>query len=576
MLATTLSAAASLTTHAAVAPETFHKLGWVVGAAPSPAEEISFTVSLKQRNMPELKRRALAVSTPGDESYGKFMAIEDIDALTAPAPDTFARVRAWLHEHDVATYKIVRENFYVHTTVAKASPLLRTTFSAYHKDGRTLIRAANYSLPAGVAEVTATTMGLHGLPAPRSPPISTAAKSPPKVTPSVIATTYSMGSPYVNPKSKNIQAVAEFQGQYMSKADLSKFFKQEVKGFKPGEDEVSKYVGVPYKKGDGVEADLDIQFMMGVALGVKTQFFEWPEMDFCSDLHKYTAALLDSPVLVNSISYGFQGALAQLGCKKADIAAVDANWAKLAAKGVSVMISSGDSGSGYTPAEGGDGDGKNRFALYPSWPASSPWVTAVGATNFIGQKVGNGEMASSQFGSGGGFSADFDQTDAKWQSAAVAKYVAMGSSLPKFPPKGKFEPLGRATPDVSALGEGFQVYVAGEVQSVGGTSASSPTFAAMVSLLNEARLKAGKPPMGFLNPFLYANADAFFDVTKGTNAEGRGPFTAPYGYAAAPGWDAATGLGTPHFDKLLAAAMKAGGAPSGSGAAPQEVELEGQ
>ena len=79
----------------------------------------------------------------------------------------------------------------------------------------------------------------------------------------------------------------------------------------------------------------------------------------------------------------------------------------------------------------------------------------------------------------------------------------------------------------------------------------------MVSLLNEARMKAGKPQLGFLNPFLYANPDAFFDVVKGTNAEGRGPFSSPYGFACAAGWDAATGLGTPHFDKLLAAAMAA-------------------
>ena len=47
-----------------------------------------------------------------------------------------------------------------------------------------------------------------------------------------------------------------------------------------------------------------------------------------------------------------------------------------------------------------------------------------------------------------------------------------------------------------------QVYVHGAVQSVGGTSASSPSFAGMVSLINEARFKAGKPQMGFLNPFL--------------------------------------------------------------------------
>ena len=84
-------------------------------------------------------------------------------------------------------------------------------------------------------------------------------------------------------------------------------------------------------------------------------------------------------------------------------------------------------------------------------------MTAVGATRFVGQVVDGEEMATDQFGSGGGFSADFDQSDAKWQSAAVAKYVKLGSSLPKFPPAGSFPPTGRATPDVSALGEGYQV-----------------------------------------------------------------------------------------------------------------------
>merc|ERR1739845_270344 len=87
------------------------------------------------------------------------------------------------------------------------------------------------------------------------------------------------------------------------------------------------------------------------------------------------------------------------------------------------------------------------------------------------------------------------------------------------------------TPDVSALGEGFQVIAGGEVQSVGGTSASTPTFASLVGLLNEARIKAGKPAMGYLNPFLYQNADAFTDITVGTNAIDRGGEKIKYGYA---------------------------------------------
>ena len=60
--------------------------------------------------------------------------------------------------------------------------------------------------------------------------------------------------------------------------------------------------------------------------------------------------------------------------------------------------------------------------FYPSWPASSPWVTAVGATRFVGQKVGGEEMASDQFGSGGGFSAEWDRSNATWQEDAVQAY----------------------------------------------------------------------------------------------------------------------------------------------------------
>jgi subtilase family serine protease len=75
---------------------------------------------------------------------------------------------------------------------------------------------------------------------------------------------------------------------------------------------------------------------------------------------------------------------------------------------------------------------KKGVELWASWPASSPWVTAVGATRFVGQKVGNAEMATDQFGSGGGFSKMFDQSKAQWQVAAVAKYLKTvdASTLP--------------------------------------------------------------------------------------------------------------------------------------------------
>jgi tripeptidyl-peptidase I len=90
--------------------------------------------------------------------------------------------------------------------------------------------------------------------------------------------------------------------------------------------------------------------------------------------------------------------------------------------------------------------------------------------------------------------------------------------------------------------------IGGEVGLIGGTSASSPTFAAFVALLNDARLKAGLPPLGFLNPLFYSTAiGGFNDITSG-NAPGCGT----EGFNATVGWDPVTGLGTPDFGKLVA------------------------
>lgn len=67
---------------------------------------------------------------------------------------------------------------------------------------------------------------------------------------------------------------------------------------------------------------------------------------------------------------------------------------------------------------------------------------------------------------------------------------------------------------------------------IGGTSASAPLFAAVLTRINEERLKAGKSPVGFVNPTLYNNPSALHDITKGTN-----PGCGTQGFSAAKGWD---------------------------------------
>lgn len=70
-------------------------------------------------------------------------------------------------------------------------------------------------------------------------------------------------------------------------------------------------------------------------------------------------------------------------------------------------------------------------------------------------------------------------------------------------------------------------------------------FASIITLINDARLKAGKRPVGFLNPVLYANPYVLNDIVDGANY-GCGS----KGFNATLGWDPVTGLGTPDYLRL--------------------------
>jgi kumamolisin len=101
-------------------------------------------------------------------------------------------------------------------------------------------------------------------------------------------------------------------------------------------------------------------------------------------------------------------------------------------------------------------------------------------------------------------------------------------------------------PDVSLAADpdfGAFVWLQGKRQTIGGTSWSAPTWAGFCALLNEARLRVGKPALPFLNPLLYPlNGSACFrQITQGSNGH----------YKAGPGYDEVTGIGVPAVQALL-------------------------
>jgi len=204
-----------------------------------------------------------------------------------------------------------------------------------------------------------------------------------------------------------------------------------------------------------------------------------------------------------------------------------------------LMFSSGDGGVGDgdpDPAtqECLTNDGKNLTRFIPGFPASCPFVTAVGGTILFPEQAVDF--------SGGGFSNYFSRPS--YQNEAVQGFL---DGLPKDTYKGLFNPSGRAIPDVATQSDFFRVFIGGKAFHIGGTSASSPTFTGFVALLNDARLKKGLPSLGFINPLIYSKAaSGFNDITVGNN-----PGCGTPGFNATKGWDAITGLGTPDFAKLI-------------------------
>jgi len=129
--------------------------------------------------------------------------------------------------------------------------------------------------------------------------------------------------------------------------------------------------------------------------------------------------------------------------------------------------------------------------------SACPYVTSVGSTRYV-----QPEQAVSF--SSGGFSDIHPQPS--YQAEAVQGYLhQLGDRW-----KGLYNPAGRGFPDVAAQGVRYHVFDSGNDSLISGTSASSPMFAGLVSLLNSARLQAGQPPMGFLNPWIYSKGSSGF------------------------------------------------------------------
>ncbi|KAE9409737.1 subtilisin-like protein [Gymnopus androsaceus JB14] len=344
-------------------------------------------------------------------------------------------------------------------------------------------------------------------------------------------------------QSSNILGVGSLQSNWAEETDLEAFLTEYRPDMSPSITFtlVSVANGTnPQIAGDGsFEASLDVQYTIGVATDVPTYFISVGDIDTdfytsLTDLAEYLITA-DAPPQVVTTSYTTSEGFLQPD--EADLLIPVCNaFMQATSLGISLLFASGDDGAGGCTA------GAENTTLFSAFPGSCPFVTAVGSVTSVSPEV------ASNF-STGGFSNFFAQPP--YQSATISSYFSsLGSTN-----EGLYNASGRAGPDVSAQGQNIPIIANGQHVLEVGTSASSPIFASVISLVNDRLIAAGKPVLGFLNPFIYANPQAFFDIVNGSTP-GLVPADCPdsQGWSAVEGWDPATGFGTPNFDAILTAA----------------------
>jgi subtilase family serine protease len=565
-------------------------------------ELVTFYVALHQRNIPELERVALEVSDPRSPRYGKHLTNRQVLDIVAPPKEDHDAVVNWFRDNmPGARIQSFEDALKITAPAASVNRALKTTIYAWQhkKTGiRTLRMFGGFTIPEAVKDKIYMIVGLTTFPFIHRTPkevyeegiknglfTKREVEQPDGtynfVYPAGLRKVYNVPPNAAASNPKTNQLALEF-------LPVGAPLDSDIKKFCTMANEVytnySKVWGPWHSGQEDTESTLDVEWIM--AMGSKVQnWYYTVKSGWIYEMAVELNALSDVPQVV-SISYGWpesdscDSSVTGAKCKSGEtnqqyVQRSNVELAKLAAKGVSVLVASGDTGS-WGPT---NNNCQNRqHPLNPLFPTSSPWVTSVSATVLVNKKSDekwfderdlpqicnegyqciNGPVVEwpcmvnntyYRWTTGGGFSEFSPQPS--WQKNEVAAYV---NSKVMLPPSQYWNKNNRGFPDVSAAGSRILIVMGGYVVVSAGTSASTPIFAGLVSLLNDWRLNNNKPVLGFLNPLLYQmyekHPQAFTDITLGDNRCTEG-FCCPFGYGATKGWDAVTGLGTPNFQEML-------------------------
>jgi kumamolisin len=335
--------------------------------------------------------------------------------------------------------------------------------------------------------------------------------------------------------------ILEFGGGYFEK-DLASFCKLAGVGLPTVKAISTDGTSTSARDGDEGEVMMDTEIVAGACpkATIVLYFGDFSDQGWITALDAASQDQENDPGVI-SVSWGYAED-ADIWTEQA-MTQVDQTLQELAHLGITVCIAAGDDGSSDAILDG---------HTHVNYPASSIYVLSVGGTTIPSKsgnqpdvvwKEGDGLRADGGGSTGGGVSAF--SLRPSWQSSITIQPLNPGAIV------------GRCIPDVAANADWtaspYLLFVDGSAQPNGGTSAATPLWASLITLINQQR-GAGKR-IGYLTPLLYQaqggstiGALGCTDVTSGDNTTAK-----IGGFSAGPGYDAVSGWGTPDGAKLLAA-----------------------
>jgi tripeptidyl-peptidase I len=535
----------------------------------------------------------IAVSDPDHSRYGQHLSADRVNELSKPHDHALDAVHEWLaahgHEKDSLDHSNAKDWIRMKLSVSEAERLLGCKYSVFkHEDGTQVIRTPEWSLPTDlhqhIVTIQPTNSFLRASPRRRTfkpvlkagetlatvaEPVAfkhlrvatngTGSTAVPSVcdanlvTPGCLRAFYKTDKYVPKALDKVSIGIANYLNETVVLDDLSRFLKQHRPDAADAKVEFTILNNGGNFQGNlsieqlgkqlNAEGNLDGQTVSAIVYPMKVHAYNTGgEPPFTPD--EFTKSNTNEPYLdwleymlnketnlpqTVTTSYGDD----EQTVPKSYAESVCQGMAKLGARGVSLLFASGDNGVG------GDGacvsnDGKSTPGFLPSFPDTCPFVTSVGGTKNFEPEIAAWD-SKNNFASGGGFSNYFERP--AYQADAVSAYLqGVGNNYSSM-----YNPKGRAYPDIAAQGQSYSVIWNGRNIVLDGTSASTPTMASVIALLNDYLISNGKPALGFLNPWIYKVGYAGFNDILSGSAKG----CDVDGWQAAKGWDAVTGWGSP-------------------------------